>query len=122
MQELQEEIMTLAKCVTGAPKEEWTYLETLCSAETEGLRRRLSGPVDGYEGAFACAAAWLAAADYICAKALNGASSWSAGDVSVKEADASERSAAAEALRSAARQLLEGCLRDDSFAFRGVRG
>lgn len=119
---MKEEILTLAKCVTGAPKEEWTYLETLCGAEEEALRRRLTGPVTGREGAFACAAAWLAAADYFCGKALSGASSWTAGDVSVKEASASERSAAAEALRGAARQLMEGCLRDDRFAFRGVRG
>lgn len=121
---MNEEILTLAKCVTGAPKEDWAYLETLCRAEGDALRARLIAPLEGREGAFACAAAWLAAADYFCsrAKALTGAASWSAGDVSVKEADGAERSAAAEALRSAARQLMEGCLRDDSFAFRGVRG
>ena len=119
---MNEEILTLAKCVTGAPKEEWAYLETLCSAETEALRARLRTSLEGHEGAFACAAAWLAAADYFCAKALTGVSSWTAGDVRVTEAGSAERSAAAEALRNAARQLMAGCLRDDSFAFQGVRG
>lgn len=118
-----EEILALAKLVTGAGETEWEYLEKLCRAELDALGRRLRGTLEKTkENAFVCAAAWLAAADYFSAKGAAGAASWSAGDVSVKEKGGSDYAAAAALLRRAAHQLLADCLEDDDFAFQGVRG
>ena len=121
---MKEEILAMVKQLTGAHEEEWPYLETLCAAEENRLRRRIDREVDeSLRGSFLCAAAWLAAADYFCARcALGGAASWSAGDVSVKEKDAAAMATAAENLRAAAEHLLQGALTDENFAFRGVRG
>ena len=64
----------------------------------------------------------MAAADYCSGKGAGGAASWRAGDVSVQETDAQKRIAAADALRAAGARLLEGLVKDDAFAFWGVRG
>ena len=121
---MKEEILAMVKQLTGAHEEEWPYLETLCAAEEDRLRHRFKREIDeALRGSFLCAAAWMAAADYFCARcALGGAQSWSAGDVSVKEKDASAMAAAAENLRAAAERLLQGALTDERFAFQGVRG
>lgn len=120
---MKEEILAVAKCVTGAAESEWKYLETLCGAEEENLNSRLAGVLDeAMRGAFICAAAWMAAADYYCGKSAGGAKAWTAGDVSVTEKGGEDYAAAAALLRRSAQQLLAGCIEDDNFAFRGVRG
>lgn len=118
---MEEKILAVAKIVTGAPEEEWTYLESLCTAETEHLRSRMKEALcEQTQDAFICAAGWLAAANYYCGKGGNGVASWSAGEVSVKEKDAAAWNAVAENLRRAAEQLMKGKLCDEQFAFLGV--
>ena len=48
--------------------------------------------------------------------------SWKAGEVSVQEQDAAAYRAAAESLRTAARQLAAPLVEDGGFAFWGVKG
>ena len=114
--------MEMARLITGAGEEEKEYLAALCRAEQEKLRDRLREESLGQSDAFLCAAAWMAAADYCSGKGAGGAASWRAGDVSVQETDAQKRVAAADALRAAGARLLEGLVKDDAFAFWGVRG
>ena len=117
---MAEEILTIAGVVTGAAEEEQEYLLALCRAEQT---RRLKEPLAEQDAdAFVCAAAWLAAADYYSGKGAGGAVSWKAGEVSVQEQDAAAYRAAAESLRTAARQLAAPLVEDGGFAFWGVKG
>ena len=118
---MNEEIIDLALCVTGAGEEERAYLTRLCGAEGAKLRAQLKTEGDPLQqDAFVCAVAWLAAADYFSGKGA--AASWSAGEVSVRNAPGSAYAAAAESLRDSARKLLAEQTRDQGFAFLGVRG
>lgn len=119
---MEEKILEMARLITGAGEEEKEYLAALCRAEQEKLRDRLREESLEQSDAFLCAAAWMAAADYCSGKGAGGAASWRAGDVSVQETDAQKRVAAADALRAAGARLLEGLVKDDAFAFWGVRG
>ena len=120
---MNEEILTLALCITGAGEEERAYLSQLCAAEREKLETQLKKQQQpSQQNAFVCAAAWLAAADYFSGKGAAEAASWTAGEVSVHNAPVSAYAAAAENLRFSAKQLLEGQLQDEGFAFVGVKG
>ena len=120
---MEEEILAVAKCVTGIQEQEEDYLSTLCAMERGRLEKRLKEPLTTENrSAFICAAAWMAAADYFGGKSGTGAASWSAGDVKVQEKDASAWNAASENLRRAAKTLMEEHLEDEGFSFLGVRG
>ena len=120
---MAEEILTIAGVVTGAAEEEQEYLLALCRAEQTALTRRLKEPLAEQDAdAFVCPAACLVAADYYSGKGAGGAVSWKAGEVSVQEQDAAAYRAAAESLRTAARQLAAPLVEDGGFAFWGVKG
>ena len=120
---MKEQILAIARQLTGAAESEWSYLETLCDAETARLEKQLRRtPEDAEQSMFQCAAAWLAAADYFSGKGGSGAARWSAGDVTVQERDTASYAACAQSLRAAAAQLLQGLDADGGFAFLGVRG
>ena len=115
-----EEILALAKTLTGAPEGEEEALRLLCAAaEREVLDR--GGPECPREVCL-CAAAWLAAAGWLTGRAASdGGGSWKVGEVSWSSGGRAALEAA-EGLRQQAWRLLAGAGRDPGFAFREVRG
>ena len=112
-----DEILALA--MTLGHLETSEELSALCQgveSELTGLLREDVKKED-CAGAFALAGAWMAlAALEVGGDAVD---KFSAGDVSVERGDRQARSAA---LRLQASQVMRPYLRDDFFAFRGVRG
>lgn len=114
---MTEEILALATALGKV--EESGRLRTLCAAaETElaGLLRPGTAPED-CGGAFPLAAAWMALASLAVAEE-DGVRAFTAGDVTVRREGRERR----EALRLQARQVMKPYLRDQGFAFWGVRG
>ena len=119
---MREEILTLARIVSGAGETEEALLESLCQAARlrwEGRLRQGLTPEDCGR-AFACAAAFTAAADLAAGE--GGSVSFSAGDISVKAPGGQERAAAAAELRRAAERLMEPYVRATDLWAKGVRG
>lgn len=120
-----EEINAIALELSHAAAEESGVLEKLCEAvcgEIEGkLREGISK--EDCEGAFICAAAWLAAAALSSVR-TNGEeiSSLRAGDLNVTTRGEKERSEQYERLRRQAWELMAPYVKDSGFCFRGVRG
>ena len=120
-----EEINAIALELSHAAAEESSVLEKLCEAacgEIEGkLREGISK--EDCEGAFICAAAWLAAAALSSAR-TNGEeiSSLRTGDLNVTTRGEKERSEQYERLRRQAWELMAPYVKDSGFCFRGVRG
>ena len=116
-----EEITAIASELSHATETEEDVLDKLCTAacgEIEGkLREGISK--EDCEGAFTCAAAWLAAAALASAR-LSGedVSSLRAGDLSVIKRSGAEY----ERLRKQAWELMAPYVKDSGFCFRGVRG
>ena len=116
--DMETEIQTLARSMTGADQEEQEYL----AAQWERISQMLPEETERGCSRLICAAASLAAADYFNAKGAASTASWSAGDVSVHNRDGASCAAAARELRAAAERLLAPLCSDDGFAFLGVRG
>ncbi len=122
---MDEEIFKTAKSVCACDAEDEALLRRLCEASARALESELRAGVSAEmcEGAFVCAAGWLAAAALTEAR-LGGAeelSSLRAGDVTVnvKGGAGSERAAA---LRRSARQLMAPYTEGGGFCFCAVRG
>lgn len=122
---MDEEIFNTAKSVCAYDAEDEALLRRLCAASAEALENELRAGVmpEDCEGAFTCAAGWLAAAAMTEAR-FGGAeelSSLRAGDVTVstRGGAGSERAAA---LRRSARQLMEPYTQRGGFCFCAVRG
>ena len=116
-----EEITAIASELSHATASEENVLDKLCTAacgEIEGkLREGISK--EDCEGAFICAAAWLAAAALSSARVTGEeVSSLRAGDLSVTKRSAAEY----ERLRRQAWELMAPYVKDSGFCFRGVRG
>lgn len=113
--------MEFAKLLGQTGEAETPALEALCrAAETEltGKLRDGVAPED-CGGAFPVAAAWLALAG-LCAGQGGEPASWSAGAVSVSGGmTAKER---IRTLQEQAMGLMAPYVKDEGFAFRGVRG
>ena len=122
---MREEITAIASELSHATQAEENVLDKLCTAacaEIEGkLREGISK--EDCEGAFICAAAWLAAAALSSAR-TNGEeiSSLRAGDLNVTTRGEKERSEQYERLRRQAWELMAPYVKDSGFCFRGVRG
>ena len=119
---MREEILTLARIVSGAGETEEALLESLCQAARlrwEGRLRQGLTPEDCGR-AFACAAAFTAAADLAAAE--GGAASFSAGDISVSLGGVQDRARRAESLRQAAEGLMEPFVRAAGLWAQGVEG
>ena len=119
---MREEILTLARIVSGAGEAEEALLESLCQAARlrwEGrLRQGLTPEACGR--AFACAAAFTAAADL--AAGGGGAASFSAGDLSVSLEKGGDRVRRAEELRQGAARLMEPFVRAEGLWAQGAEG
>ncbi len=111
--------MTLAKTLSGAGEDETEALTLLCAASEKEWTRRLRDGVTAEEcrEAFYCAAALNAAAGLIAGR--GGAVRFTAGDVSVTEAEGGQT---ARVLREEAERLMAPYVTAADFCFRGVRG
>ena len=118
---MMEEITAIASELSHATQAEEAVLTKLCAAacgEIEGkLREGISK--EDCEGAFTCAAAWMAAAALASARASGeDVSSLRAGELSVTKRSGAEY----ERLRRQAWELMAPYVRDSGFCFRGVCG
>lgn len=116
---MQEEILTLAKTLSGAEESETRALTLLCAAAEAMWRGRLRPELTPEEcrEAFLCAAALEAAAGLTAGR--GGAARFTAGDISVTEADGGET---ARTLRREAERLMRPYTGAGDFAVQGVRG
>lgn len=122
---MEEEILTLAKAVAAATQEEETLLASLCAAAAAEANARLGEGMTAEDcgAAFVCAAAWLAAAALENARAGGGDfSSLRAGEITLKTASAGERAARSALLRREAWAMLAPYIGSERFCFREVRG
>lgn len=122
---MEEEIFETAGSICACKAEDEALLRRLCTASAEALESELRAGVapEDCEGAFVCAAAWLAAAAMTEAR-LGGEeelSSLRAGDVTIqmRGGESCERAAA---LRRSARQLMAPYTEGGGFFFCAVKG
>ena len=120
---MEQTIRKLAETVSGAGEDEATLLVALCGAAIRRWRGRLREGLTAEDcgTAFACAAAFTAAADMM-AGGGGDVESFTAGQVSVKGRTAAETAALAASLRRAAEELMAPYTAPGDFAFLGVRG
>jgi len=116
---MQEEILTLAKTLSGAGEDDAEALALLCAASEKAWTQRLRDGMTAEKcrEAFLCAAALNAAAGLIAGR--GGAVRFTAGDVSVAEAEGGRT---ARTLRDEAERLMAPYVTAADFCFRGVRG
>jgi len=117
---MEEQVMELVAALYGAGTDEGV-LRTVCAGARAALERRLRDGVTAEQcgEAFPLAAAWLAMDWLRGGGGLDGITSLSAGDISVRR-DGDGGGSGKLAERALA--LLAPFLRDESFVFRGVRG
>lgn len=111
--------MTLAKTLSGAEEGETEALTLLCAVSEKAWTQRLRDGMTAEKcrEAFLCAAALSAAAGLIAGR--GGAVRFTAGDVSVTEAEGGRT---ARTLRDEAERLMAPYVTAVDFCFRGVRG
>ena len=120
-----EEITSIASELSHATAAEAVVLPKLCAAACQELAGKLREGIskEDCEGAFTCAAAWLAAAALISAReGGEEISSLHAGDLSVTKRSGKECSEQYMRLRTQAWELMAPYVKDSGFCFRGVRG
>ena len=116
---MTEQILELAQALGGVAQDE-EMLRTLCVNACQVLNRRLRDGLtpEDCQGAYPLAAAWMAMDWMRSGQGLEGITSLTAGDISVRrEGGGDSRSLSQRAL-----ELMAPYLRDDGFVFRGVRG
>ena len=120
---MEQTIRSLAQSVCGAGADEAALLEALCGAAARRWRGRLREGLTAEDcgTAFACAAAFTAAADMM-AGGGGDVASFTAGQVSVKGRTAAETAVLAGSLRQAAEELMAPYTEPGDFAFLGVPG
>lgn len=119
---METTVLKLAAELCGADEGE-LLLGALCdAAETSWERRLMKSPGDGEccVEALRCAAAFTAAADYLCRGA--GTESFTVGDVTVKRLTGQAALTMADALRQSAERLMSPYAEPEDFCFRGVSG
>jgi len=116
---MQERIFALAANITGAGEEELELLAALCEAAEALWRGRLRVDIseENCGEAFACGAAFSAAADFFACR--SGVESFRAGELSVKAGASGEQTAA---LRKSAERLMAPYTQAEDFCFKEVRG
>ena len=116
---MTEQVMELVQALGGAGQDE-DVLRMVCANACQTLDRRLRDGLtaEDCEGAYPLAAAWLAMDWLRGVQGLEGITSLSAGDISVRRDGASDSGRLSER----AMELMAPFLRDDGFVFRGVRG
>ena len=121
---MREEILTLARIVSGAGEAEEALRDSLCQAARlrwEGRLREGLTPEDCGR-AFACAAAFTAAADLAAGRGGGGAWAFRGGDISSRGGGAAEAASLAQGLRRTAEALMAPYAETEDFCFKGVRG
>ena len=111
--------MELVQALAGAGQDE-DVLRTLCGSACQLLDRRLKDGLtaEDCEGAYPLAAAWLAMDWLRGTQGLEGITSLSAGDISVRREGTSDGGRLSER----AMELMAPFFKDDGFVFRGVSG
>ena len=107
----------LAAELCGASQED-PLLAVLCEAAEAAWESRLDPGVTKEDcgGALRCAAAFMAAADYM------GKRSFTVGEVTVRQSGGQSAAVMAETLRQTAERLMRPYAASGEFCFRGVRG
>ena len=121
---MREKILTLARAVSAAKEAEDALLESLCEAARLRWEARLRpglAPED-CGTAFACAAAFTAAADLAAGRGGGAVGAFTAGEISVKGRGAAEAAALARDLRQTAEELMAPYAKEARCCGRGVRG
>lgn len=121
---MTEQILELACGITSPSEEERSLLETLCHAAAAAWTARLKDNVSAEDcgEAFLCAVAFAAAADFAVGRNSNGLESFTAGEISVRRSGSVEGNSQAKALRKTAERLMAPYTKQETFAFKGVRG
>lgn len=121
---MREEVLALARIVSGAGEAEEALLGPLCQAARQRweARLRLGLAPEDCGAAFICAAAFTAAADLAAGRGGGAVSAFTAGDLSVKGRGAAEAAALAQSLRQTAEGLMSPYAEAEDFCFKGVRG
>ncbi len=116
---MKEKVLEMASALGKTEADE--TLETLCAAAVETLTAQLRPGVapEDCGQAFVLSAAWMALAQRELGPSGGGVERFTAGAVTIQRGDANARR---EALLLQARQVMHTWLRDEGFAFRGVRG
>ena len=121
---MEEQILALARAMTGGEDAEEPLLAALCAGAAKRWRLRLRPGVtaeDSRDGN-CCAAAYTAAADLAASRSGDGVESFTAGQVSVRAQTTGETTGAGRALRQTAEELMAPYTEAADFAFRGARG
>ena len=115
---MTEQVMELVQALGGAGQDE-EMLRTLCAAACRTLDRRLKDGLtaEDCDGVYPLAAAWMAMDWLRGGGGMDGITALSAGDISVRRDGSGGGRLAERALA-----LMAPFLRDEDFAFRGVRG
>ena len=122
---MSEQIFAIACALTKADESEKKMLEMICTAQEEILVHALKEDVakEDCASAFICAASWLAAAAMESARAGGEEiSSLRAGDLTVTKRPSDEGSKRLALLREQAWALMRPYMTDGGFCFRGVQG
>lgn len=122
---MYDEILDLVAILTHPSEEEKVLLERLCTAAADRLNSQLREGMtpEACGPAYACAAAWLAAADFVdCRNGQGGVPSFTAGSVSVGAISPTDTGTSADRLREQAWRLMAPYTEDQGFCFRGVKG
>lgn len=116
---MTEQVLKLVQALCG-PGQDEAVLGTLCANACAALDRRLKDGLTAEDcgEAYPLAAAWLAMDWLRSAQGLDGITSLSAGDLSVRREGCSD----GDKLSRKAMELMAPFLRDDGFSFRGVAG
>lgn len=116
---MTEQVLELAQALGGVDQDE-EALRTLCAAACQALDRRLKDGLTAEDcrGAYSLAAAWLAMDWLRGGGGMDGITALSAGDISVRR----DGSGGSGRLAERALAVMAPFLRDEDFAFRGVRG
>ena len=117
---MTEQVMELVQALGGAGQDEET-LRTLCATACRTLDWRLRDGVSAgdCEGAYPLAAAWLVMDWLRGSRGLEGITSLSAGDISVRREVAGGDDSG---LARRAMELMRPFLKDEGFVFQGVSG
>lgn len=118
---MTDQVMDLVQALGGAGQDE-EMLRTLCATACRTLDRRLKDGLtaEDCDGAYPLAAAWLVMDWLRGSRGLEGITSLTAGDISVRrEASGGDGSSR---LTQKAMELMGPYLKSDGFVFRGVSG
>ena len=115
--------MAMAKALGHVTAGQETALEALCQAAEAELTRRLRPGVSPEDcgSAFVLACAWMALAGLTAGESA-GVERFTAGSVTIREADCVQDRERSAALRLQAETVLGPYLADRGFAFQGVEG